>query len=292
MSQKSKNVAPALEMHNTATSPLVKPEQVEAGAKPDEKSKAELNRNVSTSMNSLASLLSEKAAEDKARLLAEAECNAAVAEYFEAVDASKDTQADWQGANAKIEQAAAHVSRAFADAILAGAFDRSTARRKLGEKFGFEVSPTTGKQTSKPSEPGNTIAKRVSSVTIAAEYAMTGILPDRGGDSLATLGQEKVAELLKDYFEAPEGAEPITVRAASQRIEEAIREARETVPLELSPDKIKSLAGKIETAAEKIKADPELVAQYTALLNVLVRMDGWTFGSASETELVFVRPAA
>lgn len=287
MVQKSINViAPATEI------PLVAPEAVKAGDKPSAKTKAEMRRNAANAASSFAALLQGKSQEDKARVLAEAECNAAVAEYFEAVDASKETASDWQGANAKIEQAAAHVSRAFADAILAGAFDRSTARRKLGEKFGFEVSPTTGKQTSKPSEPGNTIAKRVSSVTIAAEYALTGILPDRGGDSLATLGQDKVAELLADYFEAPEGAEPITVRAASQRIEEAIREARETVPLELSPDKIKSLAGKIETASEAIRNNPELVEQYTALLNVLIHMDGWEFGSATETELVFVRQVA
>lgn len=278
------NIGPVMATHEPANSPAVKPSDVKGGVKPSAATKAQLNREVAKATNGLASALSARSQEDKARLMYEAECSQAVAEYFHAVDASKETSSDWQAATKDIEQAANHVARAFADAILGGAFDRSTARRKLGEKFGFELSPTTGKQTSKPSEPGNTIAKRVSAVTIAAEYALNGILPDRGGDNLPSLGREKVEEILADFFREEE---PITVRAASERLETALREARETVPLEMSPDKINSLAGKIETAAEAIRENTELTEQYSTLLQVIGRIFGYTEIEVTETSITF-----
>jgi hypothetical protein len=193
-------------------------------------------------------------------------CSAAIAEYFATVEENAADERAGMDAAMNVEKATQHVARTFADAILAGALQRAEARRRLGAAFGFKVSPTTGKQTSTPCEPGNTIAKRVSSVTIAAEYAITGVLPDKGGDNLPLVGRDEINEILADFFTDDE---PITVRAASERIEKAIRDAKETIPLELSPDKINKLAGKIETAAPHIPGNAELVEQYRVLVAVI-----------------------
>lgn len=257
----SKAKGNAIDFIETANAPLVKPSDAKGGVKTTAADKAKLNTVVS---EGLAHAISARAEEAKARLLHQSECAAAIADYYSVIDATQNDTAAGQTAQERIEEATGKVSKAFADAILANAYDRSTARRKLGEAFGFVVSPKTGKPTSRPAEPGNSISKRVSSVTIAAEYAMTGILPERGGDSLPLVGKDRLQEELADYFDGH-----ITVRAASERIETAIREARENLPLEMSPDKILKLAGKIETASEKIAISAELREAYATLFSVI-----------------------
>lgn len=263
MNAQSKNInspAPVSKI-DKANTPLVKPEEVKGGTETTALEKAMLNTQVS---EGLAHALSARAEEAKSRLLHQSECAAAIADYYSVIAATENDTLKGQTAQERIDEATGKVSKAFADAILAQAYDRSTARRKLGEAFGFKVSEKTGKPTSAPAEPGNTISKRISSVTIAAEYAMTGILPERGGDSLPLVGQERLQEELADYFDGH-----ISVRAASERIEKAIKDARETLPLEMSPDKILKLAGKIETAAGQIAVSAELREAYAALFAVI-----------------------
>jgi len=204
--------------------------------------------------------LSSRAQETVIRSQHMAAVNSAFAEYDEAVALQEKNVAAGQTAKTVIETATSNISRAMADAVTAGVFGRKEARHKLGEKFGFEPSKTTGKATSRPCEPGNTIAKRVSSVTIALEYAMTGQLPDNGGKNLPLIGPDKAAELLEEYVSGE-----ITVRAASERIEAAIREAKVSVPLEMNADKLLSLAGKIAGAAVAIADDAELAIAYREL---------------------------
>lgn len=251
-----------LNVVDSTNSPLVKPENAKGGTKANKGSTATEN---AVHLNAWAAKALEANSESlAAKAIVKAQCAEAVAEYYKAVeDTSQDTKSGLDAAEV-VEDAKQNVARAFASAILANVFDRSEARNQLGTSFGFEVSPKTGKPTSKPVEPGNTIAKRVSSVTIAAEYAMTGQLPDRGGESLPLVGQNEVADLLSDYFDGS-----ITVRAASERIEKAIRDARVSIPLEMDAEKVIRLAGKIETAANTIANDPELRAAYVALFQIV-----------------------
>lgn len=244
-----------------ANTPLVKPEDVSAGKPSDNADKALNNVIVS---ESLKEAVSKHAQSEQSRLLHQSECALAIANYYKALDeTSADATAGFK-AKEKLEAATADISSAFADAILAKAYDRKEVRRKLGEAFGFVESPKTGKPTSKPNEPGNTIAKRVSSVTIAAEYATTGMLPDKGGDSLPLLGRDKVEEILSDFFDRS-----ITVRAASERLEQALRDVKETIPLELSADRLTAFAGKIQTASEAIAKDPALREAYATIFTVI-----------------------
>ncbi len=271
---------------NPSNSPLVKPADVKAG-KPSDKGKVAQENTIAKS--ALVLSLSARAEADRIRLEAQAECSKAISEYFEVTDASLVAADDWQSHQTKIETATQHVARAFADGILNNAFDRSTARHKLGEAFGFEPSKAkAGKFTSKPVEPGNSIAKRVSAVTIAAEYAATGELPDRGGDNLPLLGQDAINAILADFFSEDE-SERITVRAASERLEKALRDVKETLPFELNADKINAFAGKIETASTTIMSHPELQSEYSLLFQVLGRMFGYSLETADDTEIRFVK---
>lgn len=246
-----------------AETPLVAPETVTAGTETTPSDKAGLFHSLAVS-NAFAATLSDRAEEAKRRSLHLAETQEAIANYYETVTAQSDNSANGLTARDAIETATSRISLAFAHAIQADAMTRQEARRKLGEAFGFKPSNTTGKPTSTPNEPGNTIAKRVSSVTIAVEYVHTGKLPDKGGDSLPLVGQDKLAEILAEYFDGT-----ITVRAASERVEAAIREARTTVPLELNVEKLVSLAGKIQTAFESIAGDEALREAYAVLFETI-----------------------
>lgn len=251
-------VAPAAEK------PLVKPSEAKGGDESGPAAIAALNLQLSSGV---AARISERAERAKELAIHATNTKQAIADYFATL---ADHEANIIGAKAfedAKETATANVSRAFADAILADAMTRVEARQKLGEAFGFAVSTSTGKPTSKPMEPGNTIAKRVSSVTIACEYALTGELPEKGGDSLPSVGQEKVAEILSDYWNGN-----ITVRAASERIEAAIKEARVTIPLEMDAEKLIKLAGKIQTASEAIGNDPALSEAYVILLETIAAL--------------------
>lgn len=245
-----------------SNSPLVAPADAKGGTKG---SKGKTADERSLALNAWAVKALEANSESLAvKAVMKAKCQTAVAGYYKVLEeTSKDAEKGLEVAEV-IEEAKQGVARAFADAILANVFDRSEARSQLGAAFGYEVSDKTGKPTSKPVEPGNTIAKRISSVTIAAEYAMTGVLPDRGGESLPIVGQEKVQELLEDYFSGD-----ISVRAASERIEKAIRDERVSTPLEMDADKIIRLAGKIQTASEAIAGNSELREAYTALFQIV-----------------------
>lgn len=189
----------------------------------------------------IASILESKAASVSAM----GDIKRTIADYFAAKEDTAVQEAMGQEAASTVERAADTVADVVCNAVLAGLIDRKTARRKLGEGFGFKESPKTGKPTSTPNEPGNTIAKRIASVSIALEYAETGTLPDKGGDSLPIIGQDKCREELADFL-----AGAITVRQASERIEKAIRDNRVTVPFELDPAKILALASKIEGIGE------------------------------------------
>lgn len=189
----------------------------------------------------IAAILESKAASVSAM----GDIKRAIADYYaEQERLAADTEAGQYAANG-IERAADNVADVVCNAVLAGLIDRKTMRRKLGEGFGFKESPKTGKPTSTPNEPGNTIAKRIASVSIALEYAETGTLPDKGGDSLPIIGQDKCRAELEDFL-----AGAITVRQASERIEKAIRDNRVTVPFELDPAKLLALASKIEAIGE------------------------------------------
>lgn len=280
MLKNSNNLGPAMASDLTehvapSDKPLVEPGTVVVGDKTKPAELATIKANLSVG---LVQGLSMKAEADKVRLIHQAEVAKAVGEYYKTVEETGPANEAGEGARARIEEATAKVSKAFADAILAGAYDRSKARHKLGESFGFKVSEKTKKPTSAPMEPGNSIAKRVASVTIAAEYAMSGELPDRGGDNLPLLGQEKVQELLADYF-----AGELTVRAASERIETAIREARVNLPLELSTEKLEKLAGKIETASAAIARDPALRDSYVVLFQAIAAIP-FEAGEAEEDD--------
>lgn len=189
----------------------------------------------------IAAILESKAASVSAM----GDIKRAIADYYAAKEDTAVQEAMGQEAASTVERAADTVADVVCNAVLAGLIDRKTARRKLGEGFGFKESPKTGKPTSTPNEPGNTIAKRIASVSIALEYAETGTLPDKGGDSLPIIGQDKCREELEDFL-----AGAITVRQASERIEKAIRENRVTVPFELDPAKLLALASKIEGIGE------------------------------------------
>lgn len=265
MSNKNNNLAsPELAINHIEPSnqPLVKPVEVTVGQRSGSIEKAAINNAISAG---LMAKLSERAEADKTRLIHQSACAAAIADYYKAMSDTEAGIVAGEKAKGTIEEATGIVSRAFADAVLADAFDRVTVRRKLGEAFGFELSKQSGKPTSKPVEPGNTIAKRVSSVTIAAEYAMTGQLPDKGGDNLPLVGQPEVQDMLSDYFSGI-----ITVRAASERIEKAIKDAKINLPTELSADKLLKLAGKIETASKAIvMIDDELREAYATLFAII-----------------------
>lgn len=240
--------------------PLVKPEEVNSGqVAASEKALSGLAVSAG-----LTAIINRKAEEANNRLLHKAAINEAVTEYWQTVEAGKaDAEAGKQAA-VLIENATGKISHALAEAILAEALDRKAARAFMGQTFGFEVSDKSGKPTSKPLEPGNTISKRVSSVTIAAEYAMTGQLPDKGGDSLPLVGQDQIADLLSDYFDGN-----LSVRAASERIEQAIKDARISIPLEMNPEKLLSLVGKIQNASEAIAKNETLKEVYAALLQTV-----------------------
>lgn len=189
----------------------------------------------------IAAILESKAASVSAM----GDIKRAIADYYAAKEATAAQEAMGQEAASTVERASDNVADVVCNAVLAGLIDRKTARRKLGEGFGFKESPKTGKPTSTPNEPGNTIAKRIASVSIALEYAETGTLPDKGGDSLPIIGQDKCRAELADFL-----AGAITVRQASERIEKAIRDNRVTVPFELDPAKLLTLASKIEGIGE------------------------------------------
>jgi hypothetical protein len=256
------NLAPKLVHIEASNTPLVAPKDVKGGKAGN---KGDTANEKAAALNAWAVKALEKNSESLAvKAVMKAACQTAVADYYKAVEETSSDAAKGLEVAEVVEEAKSNVARAFADAILANVFDRSEARSQLGTAFGFEVSDKTGKPTSKPVEPGNTIAKRISSVTIAAEYAMSGQLPDRGGESLPIVGQEKVQELLEDYFSGD-----ISVRAASERIEKAIRDERVSTPLEMDADKIIRLAGKIQTASEKIAGNSELREAYTALFQIV-----------------------
>lgn len=258
---KAANSQPALAHIDPANSPLVEPASVSGGTELSPAEKALSNLAIS---KGLTEVINRNAEADTVRLAHKALVADSLADYWLTVDLQKSNTANGKSAADAIETATSNVSKALADAVLANALTRKEARGTMGQAFGFEPSKTTGKPTSKPMEPGNTIAKRVSSVTIAAEYALTGILPDKGGDSLPLVGQLTIADLLADYFGGF-----ITVRAASERIEQAIKDARETVPLELNVNKLLSLAGKIETARDAIAEDESLKEAYGILMQVI-----------------------
>lgn len=260
------NNQPALSTIEPDNSPLVKPSEVSGGDKPDAAEKALTQLRIS---DGLAAILERNNNADAVRLIHRDMIAQSIAGYWTAIDETKAHSDNWEGAKVVIETATATVSHKLADAILANALTRKEARQTMGATFGFELSKTTGKPTSKPSEPGNTIAKRVSSVTIAAEFAMTGELPDKGGDSLGLVGQERMQEILADYF-----AGELTVRSTSERIEQAIKDARVSIPLEMNADKLLALAGKIESAKEKIvtETDPALREAYAVLLQVIAEL--------------------
>ncbi len=246
--------------------PLVAPASVKGGKSGNQAENAQQTAtDKANALNAWAAKALEQNSESlAAKAVMKAECSAAIAAYYEAVKETEKKALDGAEAVEVVEAAKQGVARAYADAILANVFDRTEVRSQLGQAFGFEASKTTGKPTSKPVEPGNTIAKRVSSVTIAAEYAMTGQLPDRGGESLPLVGQDKVRDELEAYF-----AGEITVRAASERIEAAIRNAKVSVPLEMDADKVLRLAGKIQTASEKIAGNSDLAEAYKALFQII-----------------------
>ncbi len=189
----------------------------------------------------IAAILESKAASVSAM----GDIKRAIAEYYQAEADTAEQAEQGLAARSAVERASDNVADVVCNAVLAGLIDRKTARRKLGEGFGFKESPKTGKPTSTPNEPGNTIAKRIASVSIALEYAETGTLPDKGGDSLPIIGQDRCRAELEDFL-----AGAITVRQASERIEKAIRDNRVTVPFELDPAKLLALASKIEGIGE------------------------------------------
>ena len=86
------------------------------------------------------------------------------------------------------------------------------------------------------------------------------------------MGQQEIADLLADFFD-PEA--PITVRAASERIEKAIREAKETLPMELNADKVVSFAGKVANASNAIAGNDELSKAYSALAGTVLNVLGY-----------------
>lgn len=264
MTNSVKNIEPAVKNIEPASqTPLVAPSEAQVGEPTDNQGKADLASLVAES--ALSRTISDRAQEAIERNTHLSNVKSAIAVYYETQEAQSKNVANGETAEKELENATALVSRAFADAIMAKALDRKTARQKLGEAFGFAVSETTGKPTSKPLEPGNTISKRVSSVTIALEYVMTGELPDKGGDSLPTVGRDKLETALADYWDGG-----ITVRAASERIEAEIREARVTVPMELDHKKIEALAGKILTASEAIATNPSLKEAYAVLVETIL----------------------
>lgn len=210
---------------------------------------------------------SERAIEAAKAANSQSAIKAAVADY-KALEASLEAdKAKGEAVTAKLETAAAVVSRALADAVMVGTINRKGARQAMGEAFGFTLSDTTGKPTSKPNEPGNTIAKRVSSVTIAAEYVLTGQLPDKGGDSLPLVDFAVLQDIYNEY-----AGGHITVRAASERFEKAISAAKISVPLEMDAEKLRKLAGKIQSAGAAIAAsdNPDLVEAYQLLVETVM----------------------
>lgn len=205
----------------------------------------------------IAAILESKAA----AVSAMGDIKRAIADYYAAKEDTAEQAEQGLVARNAVERASDNVADVVCNAVLAGIIDRKTARRKLGEGFGFKESPKTGKPTSTPNEPGNTIAKRIASVSIALEYAETGTLPDKGGDSLPIIGQARCMDELQDFL-----AGAITVRQASERIEKAIRDCRVTVPFELDPAKILALAGKIEAIGEM----DEVLQEAYAILQVAI----------------------
>jgi len=241
--------------------PLVAPEEAKAGEKTTNADRALSALAVS---QGLTETLHKRAEEAKARQEALIAINEATAHYFTVKADNEGNEFAGQVATTAVEEAAGTVARAYADAVMSDLLTRKEARQRLGQSFGFKVSDKTGKPTSQPLEPGNTIAKRVSSVTIAIDYMLTGELPDKGGDNLPLVGQTALEEILSDYLTGD-----ITVRAASERIESAIREARVNIPLELNVDKLLTLAGKIQTTSDAIASDETLQEAYAILLETI-----------------------
>lgn len=250
-------------------SPAIDPQAVNGGAKPDNATKAADMAVTSAALESkatnvllqaVATGISDRAKADAARLSAMARIDAAVGEYFATVEAQQANEKAGYEAAVAIDNSTAAISRELADTVMAGIMSRKEARAYMGKRFGFKESEKTGKATSTPLEPGNSIAKRVSSLAICHEYVTTGTLPDKGGDSLALVPVNALETVITDY---ERGA--ITVRAASEQIERLIRDNRENIPLEMNPDKIRALSGKIATARDAIAKCPSLFAAYAEL---------------------------
>lgn len=242
---------------NPSNAPLVPAHEVQGGAKPDNSSKAAL---FALSSQALVTGLSNRAIEAQARLEAQAAIDSAASEYYAVLAETQSASESGYQAAVKVDAATANISRATANAVMGGHMSRKEARAYMGKLFGFKESDKTGKATSTPLEPGNTIAKRVSSLAIAHEYYTTGTLPDKGGDGLLPVPAASIEAVITEY----EGGH-ITVRAASERLEGLIRDNRVTVPTELNPDKLLDLAGKIASAADKIATCPSLYAAYVEL---------------------------
>lgn len=249
--------------------PAIDPATVNGGAKPDNASRANDMAVTSAALESkatnvllqaVATGISDRAKADAARLSAMARIDAAVGEYFATVEAQQANEKAGYEAAVAIDNSTAAISRELADTVMAGIMSRKEARAYMGKRFGFKESEKTGKATSTPLEPGNSIAKRVSSLAICHEYVTTGTLPDKGGDSLALVPVNALETVITDY---ERGA--ITVRAASEQIERLIRDNRENIPLEMNPDKIRALSGKIATARDAIAKCPSLFAAYAEL---------------------------
>lgn len=242
---------------NPANAPLVPAHEVHGGVKPDNTSKAHL---FALSSQALVTGLSNRAIEAQARLEAQAAIDAAASDYFATVAEMQEASASGALAAERISGETAKISRATANAVMGGHMSRKEARSYMGKLFGFQKSKTSDKFTSTPLEPGNTIAKRVSSLAIAREYLTTGTLPEKGGEGLLPVPAASIEAVIEEY----EGGH-ITVRAASERLEGLIREHRVAVPTELNPDKLLDLAGKIANAADQIATCPALYAAYVEL---------------------------
>lgn len=242
---------------NPANAPLIPASDVQGGAKPDNTSKAAL---FALSSQALVTGLSNRAIEAQERLSAQSRIDAAVSEYYYTLSETQEAHDSGVQAAAKVEQKTAAISRELANSVMAGHMTRKEARAYMGKAFGFKESEKTGKPTSTPLEPGNSIAKRVSSLAIAHEYLTTGTLPDKGGEGLLPVPTDKIEAVITEF----EGGY-ITVRAASEQLETLIRDNRVTVPLEMNADKLLDLAGKIATAASAIAADKALYLAYVEL---------------------------
>jgi len=182
------------------------------------------NETKSFRAKAMADIMARNTAQQEAR----ADIKLAVADYYATVEGQLYNEDAGREAKVAIEKAADSVAEVTAKAVIEGHITRKDMRRIMGESFGFKLSDKTGKATSTPKEPGNTLSKRISSVSIALEYVATGTLPDNGGESLPLVGQERLALELEDFT-----AGYINVRGASERIEKAIKDCRETLPLHL-----------------------------------------------------------